>query len=198
MCKNWWSWTAVPLRTLKGINYCSQGLEFIMCIKLQVYLLALNFSFSSLLVSDHLTCRIYSVRWPFGTFGFPSWNKTPVIIIFIFFHSVILLGIYPNRFALVWFVGVVIYKAHTHTINDKLIGGFFYYLNCISMKLWLMWNELLQYFLQFIWHLSNTLDTSSYLKYICSFQCNSIFALPVFFLVSFISKTPAWNIPAYK
>lgn len=193
MCKNWWSWTAVPLRTLRGINYCSEGLEYIVCIKLQIYLPALNLSLSSLLVSDHLICSICSIRSPFGL---PSWNKTPVI----FFHSVILLGIYPKRFGLVWFgfLGWLFTSPHTHNKWQADRVGFFCCLNCISMKLWLMWNNLLYYFLQFIWHLSNTLGTSSYLKYICSFQCNGIFALPIFFFASFIFKAPAWNIPAYK
>lgn len=39
----------------QGINYCSEGLEYIMCIKLQVYLPA--FRFSSLLVAiSHAEC----------------------------------------------------------------------------------------------------------------------------------------------
>lgn len=104
MCKTWWSWTAVPLRTLKGINSCSEGLEYIMCIKLGV--LPAFF----IPVSDHFTCKIYSMKWPFGTFGFLSWNKN----YYYFFHSAFLLRIYPKRFALVWFAGMVIYKP-THT-----------------------------------------------------------------------------------
>lgn len=64
MCKNSWSWTAMPLRTLRGINYFSEVLEHIIFIRLHVYLPALNCntSMSSQLVSDHHLCRIYSTK----------------------------------------------------------------------------------------------------------------------------------------
>lgn len=61
-CKNSYNCTAMPLRTLKGIKYSNEVLEYTISIKLHVYLPALNCntSMSSQLVSDYHMCKIYS------------------------------------------------------------------------------------------------------------------------------------------
>lgn len=64
----------MPLRTLKGINYFIEVLEYVISINLHGYLPALNCdaSMSSQLVGDHHICRICLPSRLFNSFGLLS------------------------------------------------------------------------------------------------------------------------------
>lgn len=166
----------------------SQVLEYIKFIKLHLYFSASNCNntMSYQLFSDHHTCRIYLTFF---------WLWFALLKQSYLFNSILVYSrdiVKDFGFGL---LGWLFTSPHTH--YKWQANMIFCYLNSISMELGLMWNNLLYYYFQFIWHLSDTLDTSFCLKYLAS-TTMVVLKFQYFFFMSLIFTISVWNIPPYK